>query len=191
MNISQKLNQVSFKEKRRVYNTFGGTSGPSGGSSGPETLKEIEKKNSIKYVPFTGNPETDINELAAATYPNSKNQQTEYATKIKKALDENLKTTKTELWEYLVRQFVTAEAIVDGMLQFYTQNKENNEFQVVKIGDYLKSPEEIKATTGADVDNHEKRLATYEQTKNTLSALLTEIKAAHPVAFEQLGNRNA
>lgn len=182
MNISKIFPEYSFKANRLINYEAGGLS------------KSVETENKqIKYVPFTGNPEQDINALAEATYPNAPDKQTTYAKKINDALNQNLRepaeNSKNELWEYLGTQQCTAQAIVEGMLQFYKQVQDQP--VVIKIGQYLKSIDDISSVADADVVNHTERLATYDRTKGELSSLLDEIKAANPVAFEKLGNKNA
>jgi hypothetical protein len=172
-----KKNKLYNGEKRLIWNNFKGGSM----SSNPE--KSPENKEKPNYVPFIGVYEQDIQALAESVHPNETDKQENFKIRLKGSFEKALKPpaeqTVQQLWQYLVEKFCISQAIIEGMLQFFTQDAQTKEHKVIQIGQFMEGFE-MKATNVADENNIVAREDLNKQTQTQLAALLAEIKAANP-----------
>lgn len=135
-------------------------------------------------APFSTNPDTVMKKLAREAFPDNETEQSRYGQKIKASLEEHLKITIQQLWEYLEKKGCKTASIIEGILRFYAGKKGENE---IGIGRFLKTI--FSAETSAD-----KNLAAGQELLKTdikaqLLAFAQELKSSHPDLPEYPGTQ--
>ena len=175
-------NKNLFMPARPVFDSFAKTPGevPGNRNSITEKLSAQERENNVNTpkVPFSGNPDSDIPEIAKKAFPENPEKQEYYTRKIEASLKAYLKDGKEikDLWQFLDSQNCTFEQMVMGVLRFFKGEK--GEFEI-NINDFL-IPPVLKAESNGHQILTQERQEQIKTTTTELSGLLAELRAQHP-----------
>ena len=175
-------NKNLFMPARAIFESFAKNPAevPENRNSIAEKLSAKERENNVNTpkVPFTGNPDSDIPEIAKKAFPDNPEKQEYYTRKIEASLKAYLKEGKEikDLWLFLETKGCTFEQVIMGVLRFFSGKK--GEFEI-NINDFLIAPV-LKAESDGHQILTQERQEQIKTTTSELSGLLDELRAQHP-----------